>query len=273
MAPATPLPTDWCPQIIMMTAYQPQQCIRHILEGLLRSARSFKHMEQARPTEFNEAAEHAAEVNGPKSDNGSSYNMLLHTTLLLLKIACLASSITVDPTATSTALTALWKTIRGLSNSIADYTHSSSNSNSTSRSSWATILSDPVYDAEEERHISALLAQLVMPVFRQTVKTDAAVADICCRLLLALMTNSSTCTCRTVAAQIVKRGQKSSTWAVTDDSTMIDCQLRVQHSHHLCCDCDSIVTDCMLRLFRLTNAHATLVYLQHAHHTAILNSK
>ncbi len=220
VAATEPLCENWCPQVCMMTAYQPQQCLLYILKGLVESARDLKCAEQHPPTalceNFRQHLKNLATLWGQSGNSSShqsdrkpsgidSYNTLLHTTLLLLKLACLTSSITVETTNASIALSSLWKTITHLCNSIKEYTHSS---NSSDLGPLASMLTqpDPAFEAEEERHISALLVQLVMPVFRDTIKGNAAVADTCCKMLLALMTKVKKATYRSIATQTVKSG-------------------------------------------------------------------
>jgi hypothetical protein len=73
----------------------------------------------------------------------------------------------------------------------------------------ASILAptDIKYEAEEERHMSRLLVILAMPMLEETITDSEPVADICFRLLLALMTNVKAATHRAVAAQIMKTGK------------------------------------------------------------------
>ena len=101
-------------------------------------------------------------------------NTLLHTTLLLLKLASRAGSISAKAPNTLIALSVLWDSISGLCTSIATYSSNSkstSNSNSTRKPTMASILdpTDIKCEAEEERLMSRLLVILVMPMLEQTI--------------------------------------------------------------------------------------------------------
>ena len=78
--PTQELTQDWCPVLCMLTACQPQQCLRQVLEGLLRAAQPGTFCQQT----------------NPKPSGAITYNALLHATLLLLKLAALAGSISTN---------------------------------------------------------------------------------------------------------------------------------------------------------------------------------
>ena len=101
--PTQELTQDWCPVLCMLTACQPQQCLRHVLEGLLRAAQPGTFFQQT----------------NPKPSGAITYSALLHTTLLLLKLAALAGSISSNTPNTVIALSVLWDSISGLWTSIA----------------------------------------------------------------------------------------------------------------------------------------------------------
>ncbi len=176
-------------------------CLRHILEGVKRASRI--------------SLQQTISTTGPfPFDPGAiTYNVLLHTALLLLKLASLADSITMDSPNTNLPLRVLWESIQGLSVSISQYTDNPSNSNSNDP--FDILLGPPKikFEPVEERHMSTLLVILAMPMLEQTITDSGPVADTCF-CLLALMANRKTATYRTVAAQIMRTGQCFSAMAL-----------------------------------------------------------
>ncbi len=150
----------------------------------------------------------------PVAPGAITYNVLLHTALLLLKLASLADSITMDSPNTSLPLRVLWESIQGLSVSISQYTNNPSNSNSTDPFDILMGLPKIKFEPVEERHLSRLLVILAMPMLEQTITDSGPVADTCLCLLLALMANTKIATYRTVAAQIMRTGQCFSAMAL-----------------------------------------------------------
>jgi len=202
------LAQDWCPVLVMMTACHPQQCLRHILEGFKRASTFEVSLQQTMST-----------GPCPTAPGPITYNVLLHTALLLLKLASLADSITMDCPDTSLPLRVLWESIQGLSVSISQYTDKPSNSNSTKPYDILMSLPKIRFEPVEERHLSRLLVILAMPMLEQTITHSGPVADACLCLLLALMANTKTATYRTVAAQIMRTGQ----WFSAVDLAYVTC--------------------------------------------------
>ena len=116
-APTQLLAQDWCPYLVMMTAYHPQQCLRHISEGFMRASRLGVLLQQTITT-----------GPCPVARGAITYNVLLHTALLLLTLASLADSISMDSPNTSLPLRVLREFIQGLSVSISQCTNSPSSS-------------------------------------------------------------------------------------------------------------------------------------------------
>lgn len=155
----------------------------------------------------------------PTAPGPITYNVLLHTALLLLKLASLVDSITMDCPDTSLPLLVLWESIQGLSVSISQYTDKPSNSNSTKPYDILMSLPKIRFEPVEERHLSRILVILAMPMLEQTITHSGPVADACLCLLLALMANTKTATYRTVAAQIMRTGQ----WFSAVDLAYVTC--------------------------------------------------
>ncbi len=212
--PTQQLTKDWCPVLCMTTACQPQQCLRHVLERAARPETSFQQTK-------------------PEPSGAITYNALLHTTLLLLKLVSLAGSMSTNTPNTLVAVSALRDSITRLSISIARYSSnsnsSSSNSNSTMKFTMASIQTstDIKHEAEEEQHISRLLVILVMPMLEQTITDSQPMADTCFRLLLALMTNVQAATHRAVAAQIMKTGKYLCCYGLT----RVTCNVPLSDKH------------------------------------------
>ena len=137
-----------------------------------------------------------------------SYQNLLQSTLLLLKLATLISSMGVQTSNTQAAVGVLWNTLRGLTNSMAAYASSKSKSGISSTSSMSALAAVSEQN-EENRIITKLVAQLAVQEYCKAVTCKPAIADTCCKMMIALLQASVEGVCRVAASQVSSRGYES----------------------------------------------------------------
>ena len=136
-----------------------------------------------------------------------SYQNLLQSILLLLKLATLTSSIQVETPKTQAALGVLWNTLRGLTNSMAEYASSKGKPGISSTDNMSDMAA--VLQHEEDSMMSKLVVQLAVHEYCKAIKNRPAIADACCKLMIALLQATDESICTRVANEIVCQGNKS----------------------------------------------------------------
>ena len=141
----------------------------------------------------------------PRPHRPGSYQNLLQSTLLLLKLATLTSSIRVQTPNTQSTLLALGKTLRGLVNSMAEYACNKKKSGISNTSNMSGMTA--VIQQEEDSMMSKLVVQLTVPEYCKAVTSRPATAATCCKMMTALMQASEE-EATEVATEIVRRGDE-----------------------------------------------------------------
>ena len=136
-----------------------------------------------------------------------SYQNLLQSILLLLKLATLTSSIGVETPNTQAPLGVLWHTLRGLTNSMAAYACSNGKSGSSIIGNMSTEVAE--VQCCEDYSMSQQVVQLAVQEYCKAVKHRPAVADACCKLMMALLQASDEFICNMVTVEIVCQGNAS----------------------------------------------------------------
>ena len=137
-----------------------------------------------------------------------SYQNLLQSTLLLLKLATLTSSIGVETPNTQAALGVLWSALGGLTNSMAAYACRNSKSGSS-------IIVNLSAEAAEKQHCedysnAQLVVQLAVQEYCKAVNKRPVAADTCCKMMTALLQASEESICNMMCSEIVSQGDDSS---------------------------------------------------------------
>ena len=208
------------------------QVLPHILEDLLECARDFPaygllgHLpsswipsilegtgeEAPRMTSDAFGSQARRMLDKPPADDSvpyrpGSYQNLLQSTLLLLKLATLTSSIGVQTSNTQAAVGVLWNTLRGLTSSMAQYACSNSKSGISTTGNMSAEAKEIQYC--EDYNMTQLVGQLAVQEYCRAVKDRPAVADACCQMMTTLLQASEEFICSLVAKKIVCHGDES----------------------------------------------------------------
>ena len=207
---------------------KPQDLLRHVLDRLMVTARRVRQQStgllsvSAQAEDSQVAAfwmnSEAVSKDSQESDM-QTHSRLLHSMLLAWKLAWIAGCVsrTVQTPDTMTAITTLFEALEGLCGQLKSYdqsAHDAVTSSSAQAESHAGDRRAQHAEAERNMGLSLVLVSLVKETLPAVFGGETPEADVCCKIMSALMVASTPSIYRAVAKTIVARGTVATTLAL-----------------------------------------------------------
>ena len=198
-----------------------QELLRYALDKLMISARRIRRQSQGLPPEpTQEGAPHStastqafdANSTGTQQNSMQTYTQLLQSMLVLWKLAWVAGCVskTVHTSDTHTAITTIMEAIALLCDQLRKYDHSVSCGLASSAPQAGTTEEAEAAAkgvGERNKSLSLMLVMLVKQTLPAVVGGETPEADVCLKMMSALMMRSQPATYQAVARAIVAKGR------------------------------------------------------------------
>ncbi|KAL3131853.1 hypothetical protein ABBQ38_007566 [Trebouxia sp. C0009 RCD-2024] len=203
-----------------------QELLRYVSDKLMPSARRIRHQLEGLPPDSAQGENYPVvaawqAANTDNKDSGmQTYTCLLQSMLLLWKLAWTAINVsgTEQTPATETAITTIIEAVGGLCDQLKRYDQAAVDGATFSPpqaamtgDTGAAAEQDAKKQAERHKSLSLMLLILVKRVLPLVVKGKTPEADVCCKIMSALMMKSQPSIYQAVAQAIVAKGRVAHT--------------------------------------------------------------
>ena len=232
---------------------QSQDLLRHVLDRLMVTARRVRQQstgllsvsEQAEDSQVAAFWMHSEAISIDTQESDMQiHSRLLQSMLLAWKLAWIAGCVsrTVQTPDTMTAITTLFEALEGLCGQLKGYDQSANDADiSSSAQAESPAGGRSAWQAEAERNmgLSLVLVSLVKETFPAVIGGETPEADVCCKIMSALMVTSLPSIYQAVAKTIVARG------ALATALALFECVAIVHEAMMACSTFLAEAADCM----------------------------
>lgn len=204
-------------------AADPENLLLYVFDKLMLSARKVRRQLAGLPPD---SAQEQARCNAAawqrsglaeEPDGMQTYTQLLQSMLILWKLAFVSSCVsrTVQSPDSWTGVTTLFETIGGLCDQLKAYDQAAAKGMTLPPQAEADAEAGTAEaEAEGNKQMSVMLVLLVLRTIPNTVAYWTTEADVCCKIMSALMMRSQPSTYRAVAKIIVEKGRVAISYAL-----------------------------------------------------------